>query len=358
MTGANTTSGNATTSAAGTAPFTYSAASTGTDTIKACGDINANGACDAGEPTATASKTWVATAKLAINDVTVTEGNTGLTNATFKVTLDKAVGTPVTVAFATVDGTAVAPSDYIAKSGSVTFAPGTTSKDVLVSIRGDTVNEPDETFSVKLSAASGAVIADATGVGTIIDDERDGAFTCRASVLRLTGLLEPVVANAADAPCRDATGSSALANLTAGALAVRATVLNAATNQTPDTLAPSAPAVGDRATAHSDSANAGVGLTIGVTATVADAAARCADRGAPVLSSSSKVVGLRVNGRSVDVVSQPVTISLLLATLRVNHTTTTAGRVTRRAIWLDNALLPDVVIGEARAGYTGNPCDA
>jgi len=51
-------------------------------------------------------------------------------------------------------------------------------------------------------------------------------------------------------------------------------------------------------------------------------------------------------------------IPLLLATLRVNHTTATANSVRRRAIWLDNAVLPDVIIGEAITGYSGNPCDA
>src|SRR5262249_661884 len=59
-----------------------------------------------------------------INDVTVTEGNTGTTQATFTVTLDAAVDTPVSVDYATANGTAQAGSDYTAAAGTLTFAAG------------------------------------------------------------------------------------------------------------------------------------------------------------------------------------------------------------------------------------------
>ena len=94
------------------------------------------------------------------------------------------------------------------------------------------------------------------------------------------------------------------------------------------------------------------------TTTEANAAATCTGASAPALTSSSKVVGLVVNGQSYDVLTDPVTIPLVLATLRINATINEPGRITRRAIWLDNALLPDVVIGEATADYSGNPCSA
>ena len=64
---------------------------------------------------------------VSINDVTVTEGNTGSVNATFTLTLSAAYGTPITVHYATADGTATAGSDYTAASGDVTFAAGQTS---------------------------------------------------------------------------------------------------------------------------------------------------------------------------------------------------------------------------------------
>src|SRR5678815_426860 len=63
---------------------------------------------------------------LSINDVTVTEGNTGTVNANFTVSLNAPSGRPVTVDFATANGTAQAPGDYLAGSGTVTFAAGQT----------------------------------------------------------------------------------------------------------------------------------------------------------------------------------------------------------------------------------------
>jgi large repetitive protein len=75
-----------------------------------------------------------ATPSLTINDVTVTEGNTGSTNATFTVTLSAASGQAVTVDFATANNTALAPGDYTAASGTLTFAAGETTKTITVSV--------------------------------------------------------------------------------------------------------------------------------------------------------------------------------------------------------------------------------
>jgi hypothetical protein len=78
---------------------------------------------------------------------------------------------PVTVNYATADGTAVQPSDYTTASGTLTFAPGETSKTVTVNVNGDTSNEADETFFVNLSGASNATVSDAQGLGTIRNDD-------------------------------------------------------------------------------------------------------------------------------------------------------------------------------------------
>ncbi len=59
VTGANTAGGETTTSASGTATFTYTGRTAGTDTITACQDTNENRRCDLGEATATATMTWV-----------------------------------------------------------------------------------------------------------------------------------------------------------------------------------------------------------------------------------------------------------------------------------------------------------
>src|SRR5262249_18964751 len=93
-----------------------------------------------------------ATPSLTIGDVQVTEGNSGFDDAAFAVVLSAASNRTVTVNYTTQDGTATAPSDYTAASGTLTFAPGETSKTVHVQVRGDTVVESDETFFVNLSA--------------------------------------------------------------------------------------------------------------------------------------------------------------------------------------------------------------
>ncbi|MBI1766046.1 MAG: CSLREA domain-containing protein, partial [Acidobacteria bacterium] len=109
---------------------------------------------------------------ISINDVTQAEGAAGTTNFTFTVTLSAAAGSPVTVNFATADGTATAGSDYTATSGTLTFNAGETSKTIAVSVVGETLFETNETFFVNLSnVTGGATLADNQGVGTITNDD-------------------------------------------------------------------------------------------------------------------------------------------------------------------------------------------
>ncbi|CAD7216374.1 autotransporter domain-containing protein [Xanthomonas arboricola] len=108
---------------------------------------------------------------LSIDDVSVNEGNSGTTTATFTVSLSAASGQTVSVNYTTADGTATAGSDYVARSGTLTFAPGVTAQGVAITVNGDTAVEPSETFSVGLSGASNASIARATGTGTIVNDD-------------------------------------------------------------------------------------------------------------------------------------------------------------------------------------------
>ena len=92
----------------------------------------------------------------------------------FTVTLSVPSTTTVTVRYVTVNGTATSSgrtADYSAASGTVTFNPGETSKTISVAIRNDTTVEPDETFFVDLSRASGAAIAVSRGTGTILNDD-------------------------------------------------------------------------------------------------------------------------------------------------------------------------------------------
>jgi hypothetical protein len=110
--------------------------------------------------------------QISIDDQTVAEGNSGTTNASFHVTLDHSYASNVTVHYKTTDGTAKAPGDYTAAADTtLTFTPGQTSKTVPVPVKGDTIDEPDETYTVDLSNPSNATIADSQGAGQITDDD-------------------------------------------------------------------------------------------------------------------------------------------------------------------------------------------
>lgn len=108
---------------------------------------------------------------LTITDANVLEGNSGTTDAVFTIRLSAASVTPVTVQYSTVSGTAESGSDYQQKSGTLTFGVGETEKSIAVTVIGDTDVEPDETFRMRLSNATGASIADSEGVGMIQNDD-------------------------------------------------------------------------------------------------------------------------------------------------------------------------------------------
>jgi hypothetical protein len=94
-----------------------------------------------------------------------------MVNATFTVTLSAASGQPVTVQYSTANGTATTGSDFLTASGTLTFAPGETSKTITVAVRGDQMFEPNETFVVNLGGATNATMSDWTGIGTIVNDD-------------------------------------------------------------------------------------------------------------------------------------------------------------------------------------------
>ncbi|MGI8978373.1 MAG: Calx-beta domain-containing protein [Pirellulaceae bacterium] len=109
--------------------------------------------------------------QLQIRDVTIAEGNTGTTSATFTVTLSAASTETITVAYATTSGTATAGSDYQSASGTLTISAGQTTGTITVLVTSDRLGEANETFFVNLSSPTNATIADGQGVGTIVDDE-------------------------------------------------------------------------------------------------------------------------------------------------------------------------------------------
>jgi hypothetical protein len=89
----------------------------------------------------------------------------------FSVRLSSASVQPVSVLYQASDGTAVDGLDYAAVSGTLTFAPGVTLRTLSVPVIGDVLDEPDETFHVALTGAVDAVVADAFGLGRILDDD-------------------------------------------------------------------------------------------------------------------------------------------------------------------------------------------
>ena len=131
----------------------------------------------------------------------------------FALTLSEPAAQQVTVAYATANGTATAPDDFVAVSGTVTFPPGATTAQVLVTIFVDGVDEPAEVFALDLSSPVGAVIGDGSAVGTIADGdpppslaasdcsraEGGGLANCQFSVFLLGETVQTVTVNYATA---------------------------------------------------------------------------------------------------------------------------------------------------------------
>ena len=109
---------------------------------------------------------------LTINNVTVTASNTGIATAVFTLSLSAPSSQPVTVNYATADGTATAgDNDYVPTFGTLTFAPGETTKTITVVVNPDRKKDADETFFVDLSGAVNALLLDDQGLGVILSDD-------------------------------------------------------------------------------------------------------------------------------------------------------------------------------------------
>jgi hypothetical protein len=109
---------------------------------------------------------------ISISDVSKVEGRNGNTMFVFTVTLSAPSATEVTVSYATADGTARAGEDYLAASGTLTFAPGETTKTFTIKVKGDRKAEADETFYLDLfGLSSNASFTKNRGLGTILNDD-------------------------------------------------------------------------------------------------------------------------------------------------------------------------------------------
>jgi hypothetical protein len=156
----------------GTLTFTPAAGANGLAHVTV--RLRDNGGSANGGVDSSAAQTFTVTIQpkpsLSIADASVVEGDSGTTPMVFIVTLSAASASPVTVGYATLNGTASS-RDYGSTSGTLTFAAGETSKTVTVLVFGDTSKENKETLSVRLSNPINATITRVSAIGTIVDDE-------------------------------------------------------------------------------------------------------------------------------------------------------------------------------------------
>ena len=112
--------------------------------------------------------------RISISDVTKVEGRKGQkVHFVFTVTLSAASDQAVTVSYRTADGTAkTSDGDYVAKTGTLTFAPGETTKTITIEVKGDSKKESNETFYLDLfGLSSNALFTKSRGMGTILNDD-------------------------------------------------------------------------------------------------------------------------------------------------------------------------------------------
>ncbi|MFM5947285.1 MAG: Calx-beta domain-containing protein, partial [Dolichospermum sp.] len=132
------------------------------------------------------------TINLSPSNQTVVEGLTTPQNASYTVTLSQASNQTVSVNYATANGTATAGLDYTATNGTLTFAPGApTSQVINIPILNDSLNEADETFTLTLSSPTNAILGAGTIATTTITDTLTAAVTTTLAAnvenLTLTG---------------------------------------------------------------------------------------------------------------------------------------------------------------------------
>ncbi len=245
---------------------------------------------NSGSPANSCSGTGVTT--ISINNVTVTEGNSGTTTASFTVRLSAAAGTGgVTFDIATADNTAtVANNDYVAKSlTGQTIAAGNSTYTFDVTVNGDTTAEPNETFFVNVTNVVGASPTSVQGTGTITNDD----FSQTAiSAIQGSGLTSPFVGQ----------------NVTTSGI-VTATKSNGFFLQTPDANIDADPNTSEGVfvfTSSAPPAAAVIGNSVVVTANVSEFIPTTAPHQQPVTELVSPTVNLLSTGNPLPA---PVTIT-------------------------------------------------
>jgi hypothetical protein len=129
---------------------------------------------NAGIGTGTAMGTIVnddAQPAVSVDDIARPEGNTGMTTFRFTLTLSAPSGAPVKVVWATANGTATSPADYLGTFGNVVFPAGVVSKVVVVNVVGDKTAEPREQFVFNIIDVANGTIGDGQGTATVRNDD-------------------------------------------------------------------------------------------------------------------------------------------------------------------------------------------
>jgi hypothetical protein len=185
---------------------------------------------------------------------------------------------------------------------------------------------------------------------------RAGTFSCRGTAANLLGAAL-VVANPPDSPCANANKSLLPLTLSGTGLGV----LNASTSVHGGKL----PAAGDNGTAKASAVSLLTSLipghTIKAGVVTSQATVGCVSNPggglSTVMTSSSNVASLTIDGKSYVVGNGPLTISVgTLATVYVNRTIVTANSRTQRAIEIDLNGKPIVIAAQAEVDSSGNPC--
>lgn len=118
--------------------------------------------------------------KVRVGSAQTSEGQIGESRVlSFPVSLSRSSSVPVSVTFASSNGSALAGSDYTAANGQLSFSPGQVSKTVDVVLIGDEAVEPDENLQMQLSNATGALLdtTSASASGTIVNDDVQRSFS-------------------------------------------------------------------------------------------------------------------------------------------------------------------------------------
>ena len=135
---------------------------------------------------------------LAIGNVIKLEGNRGVRDFVFTVKLSEPSNDVVTVGYGTQDRTAIAGSDYDSVTGLLTFNPGETTKHIHVGVRGDRSVEPIETFDVRLSNPTNALIRDDLGIGVVVNDDFKFLQNLGQSISNGLGKVDDLLGNPFD----------------------------------------------------------------------------------------------------------------------------------------------------------------